>query len=357
MSSGLLERFRVAFASIVLGATSWAHADLLVGDSVAYGSASPVLRFANDADGASLPFGAFYTNAGAGGDVLFAADSLTWEPGENVFYAADFVGQAIRVYPANASGNTPALRKFNAPQLGQPRQIAISTEHDEMIVVNSSGFVTVYPRLASGTSVPILRQITLAYFSGSVTRLNNPGGVVLRTSSDEIAVPDYGVDADNNLFGVILFFARTANGNVAPVRTIEGPDTMLGIDALQVAYDAGHDELYVASSDTQNYPYDQRISVFAGNASGNAAPLRSIAGSHTLLTDIHSLAYDSVSETLFVSEGGENGVAPAVLAFARTDFDGDVAPERTLTPNNGSFTSPHGIAVVPADSVFANGFQ
>ncbi|HSJ41625.1 MAG TPA: hypothetical protein VK955_11285, partial [Xanthobacteraceae bacterium] len=254
-----------------------------------------MLRYDDSATGAATPTGAFYTNLDGGADVLHSAASLTYEPVENVVYAADFYGQAIRVYPSAASGNAAALRTLNPPQLGQPIQVAISIAHDELIAVTSNGVET-YLRSASGSAAYPQRTLPLSITSdGSRTRLTNPGGIILRPSSDEIAVPDYG-SAAGSYFGVVLFFPRVLTGNSAPSRTLEGPQTLLGIGAFGIAYDKTHDEILVLSQDSSQYPYVYRISTFAGSASGNTAPLRSISGANTLLGNIHAVSYDASAE-------------------------------------------------------------
>jgi hypothetical protein len=354
MSASRIAR-RSAVAAIVLLAAHLAHAELLVGDFRETDGIGPVLRYDDAADGAAAPAGSFYTDLGGGNDVLCSAASMTYEPVENVVYAVDFYGQAIRVYPAAANGNATPLRTLNPPQLGQPRQIAISTAHDELIAVTSNGIET-YLRTASGNAAYPQRTLPLSFTAeGSRTRLNNPGGIILRPSSDEIVVPDYGVGADNAAFGVVLFFSRAVTGNSAPYRTLEGPQTLLGIGAFGIAYDPTHDEILVLSQDSQQYPYAYRISTFAGGASGNTAPLRSISGANTLLGDIHAIAYDDAAQVIYVSEGGENGIPPRVLAFDH-GASGNVAPDRVIVPNGASFVVPQGVAPV-YDDIFKNGFD
>ena len=346
---------RIAIASMLLSGVTSAHADLLVGDSLGYEVASPVLRFADGAAGNSIPIDAFGTDLANGTDVLREATAITYEPQENVVYAADFVGKAIRVYAATASGNAPALRVLNPPALGQPRRVAIDSAHDELLSVYAGCCLAVYSRMASGSAVQPLRTVQYGGIPGSVTRLNYPTGVALRAASDEMFVPDAGT-INNAYFGVLLFFPRTASGNVAPSRTIEGPDTKLGTAAYYIAYDAEHDEITVVAEDATVVPATLRINTFAGNASGNSAPLRSISGDATLLDAIHAISYDPYTGSLLVSEGGENGAVPRVLVFARS-ANGNVAPTRVLNAGPNSFTAPRGVAAIPGPVVFADDFE
>ena len=329
-----------------------ARADLLIGDYRGSGTPGPVLRFAETADGNVAPSGSFYTNLNGGTDVLQAAWYMTYEPVENVVYVADFFGQTIRVYAAGASGNVAAVRVLNPPLLGQPRRVAISTEHDELITTASGCCIATYPRTASGSAVAALRMVQWGGLSGSVTRLNYPQGVVLRKSSDEIIVVDSERNPDSSYSGVVLFFARMASGNTAPTRVLKGTQTLLGSGAFGVAYDSIHDEIIVLSSDSTTL----RISTFAGTASGDTAPLRSIAGNLTLLEIAAGVVYDSASATIYVWQGGYNGYLPRVLAFART-ANGDVAPMRVIAGVATTLVQPSGLEVAPFALIFKNGFE
>jgi hypothetical protein len=346
---------RCAIAAIVLIGTPLAHADLLIGDFQGLDGTGPILRFADSADGAAAPAGSFYTNLNGGNDVLRSAASMTFEPAEDVVYVADFYGQAIRVYAAGASGDAVPLRTLNPLQLGQPRQVAVSLAHQELIAATAC-CVETYLRFDSGNSAYPQRYLPSGNTAeGSRTRLNNPGGIVLRASSDEVAVPDSGVGPGNASFGVVLIFPRSVTGNSAPTRTLQGAQTLLGVAALGITYDPSNDEFLVLSQDSAQSPYGYRINAFAGSASGDAAPLRSISGANTLLGNVHAIFYDDAAEVLYASAGGENGTPARVLAFAR-GADGDVAPDRVIVADGSSFVFPQGITAV-SDDIFKNGFN
>jgi hypothetical protein len=114
--------------------------------------------------------------------------------------------------------------------------------------------VTVYTRLALGDAAP-LRTI-----SGAGTGLNTPGGLALDLAHNEIFVTNRGSSAQS-----ITVYSRTASGNVAPVRTIAGPDTGLNSPG-GVTLDLANDEIYVTS------PVLDSVQVFARTASGNVRP-------------------------------------------------------------------------------------
>jgi hypothetical protein len=333
-----------------IAATSPARADLLVGDFSGTDStaAHSILRFSDTANGNVAPIGSFTTDFGS--TRMQTPFYLTYEPVENVVYVADFYGQAVRVYPENAQGNIAPLRTFTSPLLGQPRQIAVSVQHDELYAAVSGCCLGTYPRTGNG-NIATLRFVQWGGSSGSVTRLNNPSGPALRESSDTLIVADYKTNADNSFSGVLLSFDRTASGNVAPVSSIEGDATKLGIFATGPAYDEVHDEIIVASFDGATY----RLLTFAGNASGNTPPLRSVEGPAANLSGVETVAYDPIHETIYVAEGGYNAIPAYVLAFPRT-ASGNVAPTRTIAGTATGIGYPTGITVT-VDRVFGDGFE
>ncbi len=329
-----------------------ARADLLIGDFSGGDTAVAhrVLRFNANASGDVAPSGSFTTSAS--GPLLQTPFHLTYEPVENVVYVADFFGQAIRVYPEDATGDVAPLRILNAPLIGQPRQVAISIEHDELLAGVSGCCLAAYARTASGNA-SALRFIQWGGSSGSLTRLNNPSGPVLRKLNDTLIVTDFQKNPDNSYSGLVLTFDRTANGNVAPLSSIEGNLTLLGSSAPAIAYDETHDELFVVAVDGVTATY--RILTFSGAAAGNVAPLRDIEGPSANLNGVSALAYDSLHDLLFVTEGGYNGITANVLVFPRT-ANGNVAPARVLAGANTMLGYPIGITMTDGH-IFKNGFE
>lgn len=327
-------------------ATLDVHADILLGG---FGSdtsaAQPVQRFADDANNAATPIGSFYTDFT--GNRLQTPAYMTHDPIEDVIYVSDFYGQSIRVYADGASGNTTPLRAFTSPLLGQPRQTVVDVADDELISIVSNCCIGAFARKSTG-NVAASRSIQWGGVSGSVTRLNNPGGLAWRPSSDELIVSEQ--DAGTHA-GVLLFFDRNANGNAAPTRTIEGLATKLGDYVIGVIYDAPHDEIIVASEE-QNTTY--RIAVFSGMASGNAVPTRTIEGPLTQLSAVESIAYDATLDLIFVSQGG-NGPPAKMLAFPRTG-SGNLIPTRSIS--SASMPAfPGAMVFVPSGRIFAGGFD
>ena len=90
-----------------------------------------------------------------------------------------------------------------------------------------------------------------------------------------------------------------------------------------MAYDNVHDEILVPSF------YAFAILTFRGDANGNVAPVRKIYGPHTMLKNPQAVSVDGVHGEVFVPQGNQ------ILVFPR-EADGDVAPIRVVQgPDTG----------------------
>jgi hypothetical protein len=135
----------------------------------------------------------------------------------------------------------------------------------------------------------------------------------------------------------IAVFARLANGNVQPTRIIGGQRTRLGRTTHGIAYDEVHDEIVAPN------PLAAAVVIFRGAAQGDEAPIRTIQGAHTGLSRPETVAVDPRHDELIV---GDPGVR-AVLVYRRT-ADGDARPIRAI---QGPKTQLHQIVGVAVDPV------
>ena len=140
----------------------------------------------------------------------------------------------------------------------------------------------------------------------------------------------------------IAIFARSANGNVAPVRVIEGGRTRLARTSHAVAFDEKNDEIVVPN------PFAEAVLFFRGNASGDEAPIRAIQGPKTLLQDNDELTIDSVNGEVIVP------TRQAILVFSRL-ANGDVAPLRIIGGPKTKINKARGIVVDPVNNIIAIG--
>jgi hypothetical protein len=148
----------------------------------------------------------------------------------------------------------------------------------------------------------------------------------------------------------IEVFHGGPSGSDKPIRTISGPRTGLGscagfgaCDQVSMAYSGLTGRIYVAVST----PAGAHISVFAGRASGNVRPVRTITGSRTGLARgvITGIADSQRTGDIYVMVKGAQFFAPgSVEVFARL-ADGNIRPLRTFTDIVSRFKDAEGIAV------------
>jgi hypothetical protein len=128
----------------------------------------------------------------------------------------------------------------------------------------------------------------------------------------------------------ILVFAPYATGNVAPMRTIAGTTALPTTDEFVGVAVAPDGTVYAASELTSGTTRSPKILVFSPGADGNVAPARTITGPTTGMQAVLALGLDS-------SEVAEADATQKVFFFDPL-ATGDVAPTRTLSTGSGLAT-------------------
>lgn len=298
------------------------------------------------------------SGAGTGMQWPFA---MAYEPKEDVVYVGDFYGQAIRVFPVGANGNSVPRRVLDSAWVGQARGVAVDTLHGEL-VVNGGCFLCSWPLTASGNATGPTRRLN--WGGNSPTQLNSPTAVVVNPEHDEIYTADSDFSSSATPYlGKVFAFARTASGNDTPLRTIQGPTTRIGQSAPSIAFDPATQLLFVLTNtaDVPNNINHGRILVFPATANGNVAPLRAIEGAATGLETVigmyyYGISFDAANQRLLVSINSNNTpAANKVLAFAAGD-SGNVAPLFTLGGASTGMNSI-GMAIGVPDRIHRDGFE
>ena len=113
-------------------------------------------------------------------------------------------------------------------------------------------------------------------------------------------------------------YERSAQGNAAPLRIIQGPKTQLNWPA-QMFLDQERGELYVANDGADS------VLVFPARADGDVAPIRVIQGPSTRLSNPTGIWLDTKNDEVVVSSMGNHSAS----TFSRT-ANGNVSPLRTI---------------------------
>jgi len=219
------------------------------------------------------------------------------------------------------------------------QEVFLTVQHDSAIVVYRKG--------ASGDEPP------KRMLQGERTRLADPHGVALDPKRGVMFVTNHGsthtsstgsadflsekekeeraklvnwpLDRDFAVPGSgrtvppsITVYAKNASGDAAPVRVIAGAKTGLNWPT-GIAVDSDRGDVYVTNDTTDS------ILVFGADASGDVAPKRVLKGPKTGLKNPTGLAIDLQHNELWVANFGDH----TATAY-RLNAQGDVAPLRTV---------------------------
>jgi len=161
---------------------------------------------------------------------------------------------------------------------------------------------------------------------GSNTLLSSPAGMAMDIRGRLYVA--------NKLNNAITVFAAGATGNASPVDTIAGPNT--GLNApLGIVVDPGG-RIYVANSGTS--AATSSITVYASGASGNATPIRTIAGAATGLDQPQGIALDG-GQRIFAASSAFTSHLYRITVYPG-NADGNVAPVLTLAGSNTGLSVP-----------------
>jgi DNA-binding beta-propeller fold protein YncE len=228
-------------------------------------------------------------------------------------YVANSAGDAITVFRTDARGDVAPIRVLKGPRtlLRQPTDVFLDLVNDELWVANyGNHMAAVYRRTASGDTAPV-RMIRTAPVNTPTPLMGNPYSIAYDSKREQILVPNCVAHPR------IAAFARLADRNAAPVRSIQGQNTGLHRTMHAIGYDEIHDEIVVPLL------MAQAIATFRGGASGDEKPIRVIQGPKTHNQRIEHLSLDPVNNEIYVWE--EN----RTMVFDRL-AQGDVAPKRVI---------------------------
>ena len=254
------------------------------------------------------------------------------DPKRKEFYTVNNdSGDLLTVFSYGDHGNVQPRRSLTLPH--QSWDVSLAPTRDEIVItVQQSNALSFYKRGATGTAAPI-RTIR-----GLATELEDPHGTYFDEVHNEIVTANHGnwtqirpyspYDPQTTEVGeyksgafhpsAITFHAADANGDVPPLRTIEGDLTGLnwpmGLDV-----DLTHDEIAVA-----NYG-DSSVRIFRRGDRGNAQAVRVIRGALTQIVGPVSVAIDTKHDEMWVANYGDH----TAVVFPRT-ASGNVRPKRTI---------------------------
>jgi len=206
--------------------------------------------------------------------------------------------------------------------------------HDEILVTNPFAMaVLVFRAAAEGDEAPIRIIQGRNTLIGDVDRLD------VDPINNEIYVPNR--DAGN-----VLVFSREANGDVAPIRILAGDNTQLGRGVSSVSVDPVNNLFVVAHNSRDG------ILIFDRTANGNATPRNMIRGRNTEIVRINQMALNPQRRLIVAAQPGVGSDMEPVGAFVGVwsyDDKGDVPPRWKINAGaTSTLKKPRGVVLNPA---------
>jgi 6-phosphogluconolactonase (cycloisomerase 2 family) len=238
----------------------------------------------------------------------------------DIFSVESDTGDKMVRFPREAEGNISPKAVLHTPH--RVYNIAADEVKQELFVtVEFPPEVVVYRKDASGEEAPLRR------IAGDNTGLDAPHGIAVDEKNRLLFVNTWGHHSNFRVAGTgkylppaIQVFSLDAKGDAKPLRVITGDKTQLNWPAA-MKFNPDTGDLYVAND------IGASVVVFANasNAQGNVAPVRMIKGPSTLLRNPTGLAIDRKNQEVWVSNLG-NASATVYPLMA----NGDVAPLRII---------------------------
>jgi hypothetical protein len=169
--------------------------------------------------------------------------------------------------------------------------------------------------------------VTSTSANGNVAPVRTLGGTQTGISQDyDLAIDAGGLAYISDLRDPeITVYPKGATGNVAPIRTIAGAGTGLS-GPLGVAFDSTGN-LVVANF------FNETITVYAPGANGDATPIRTISGAATQISLPYGLALDAANDIYLVDDTSQEGGTDSLTVYA-SGANGNAAPIRTISGGN-----------------------
>jgi DNA-binding beta-propeller fold protein YncE len=275
--------------------------------------------------------------------------SLAVSPEFNEIYKVGAEGNSeVSVFPLDANGNDIEPLRM-VPTSHGAWGLFLERKFDELFVtIEHVNRIAVYRRTAQ------LTDDAIRFIQGPKTKLADPHGIYADIDKNEIYVTNHGhwrhtepgevflqegsvppeLEGKRTSYSDVIrplepstgkflppsisVYSRTGNGDVAPLRVIEGPKT--GLDGpMGITLDPISRQLIVVNGG------DNAVLFFDVKASGDVAPVRVLRGSATGLASPSNALIDKKRDELWVTNWGDH----TVTVYPRT-VQGNAAPVRAI---------------------------
>jgi len=256
---------------------------------------------------------------------------IALDPVHDEIAVANLGDSSVLIFKRTARGDAAPIRVLAGPHTGllYPTGVAFDTVHNELWVANLGHEAMIYDINARGDARP-KRIIRSSPAGAGVIGMSHPFNLAYDSRREQLLVRNCNTDPR------IGIFDRQASGGQSPARIVHGQLTLLSRTGHGIAYDPVRDEI-ISSEATAG-----AIVVFKGDADGNLRPLRIIQGPRTRLHRPWAVAVDEIHHELVTVDY----LMGAVLTFP-IDANGDVAPIREIIGPKTQMAATGGLVVDP----------
>jgi DNA-binding beta-propeller fold protein YncE len=255
----------------------------------------------------------------------------------------------MTVFDRNAKGNAAPNRKLATPHT--TFGIVGDEETQELLMtIQDDHAVVTFKKAAKDHDAPV------RLLQGPKTQMADPHGIALdpksgliyvtnwgtlsdrryvKATQGERALPNWPVGRNNNIPGSgrtqpasITVYRKDAQGDVAPLRVIQGPRTLLNWPT-SIAVHPDRGELFVANDTGDS------VTVYRTDANGDVAPIRVLKGPRSMIKNPTGVALDLVNNELWVANFGSHSATVFPV-----DAAGDAVPKRVIRSGPADAPSP-----------------
>jgi len=253
----------------------------------------------------------------------------------------------MTVFDRNAKGDAKPNRKLRTPHT--TFGIVADEETQELLMTIQDDHSVVWFKKAARD-----QEAPSGLLQGPKTQMADPHGIALDPKSGLIYVTNWGtfndrtydgpprygklnwpVGRDNNIPGSgkiqppsITVYRKDARGDVAPLRVIQGPKTLLNWPT-SIAVHPDRGELFVAN-DTND-----TVTVYRTTDNGDIAPIRVLKGPRSMIKNPTGVALDLKNNELWVANFGSHSATVFPV-----DASGDPVPKRVIRSGRLDDPSP-----------------
>ena len=261
----------------------------------------------------------------------------------------------MTVFDRNAKGNAAPTRKLATPHT--TFALVADEETQEMFMTIQDDHAVVVFKKDAKEQEPPVRLI-----QGPKTLMADPHGIALDPKSGLIFVTNWGSNNERTPFDPnapaqgraararkanwptprennipssgkfhppsITVYQKDARGDVAPLRVIQGPKTLMDWPT-SIAVHPDRGELFVAN-DTGDI-----VTVYKTDANGDVAPIRTLKGPRTIIKNPTGIALDLQNNELWVANFGSHSATVFPI-----DASGNVVPKRIIRSGPADAPAP-----------------